>query len=94
MANIVALILLCLFSSLATGWAHYRLNSHPVSTRLLIRSVLIGIGAAFAWVMTFVYSESQGLTQALIFISAFGLVHLPAAWVLQLKHWRGIPRQG
>lgn len=93
MMNIVALILLCIFSLLATGWAHYRLNSHAVNTRLLLRSVLIGIGAAFAWVMTFVYGESQGLEQLLVFVSAFGLVHLPAACVLQLKHWRGIPRQ-
>tara|TARA_R100001039_G_scaffold29928_1_gene21598 strand:+ start:450 stop:698 length:249 start_codon:yes stop_codon:yes gene_type:complete len=79
--------------SLAAAWAHYRLSSHTAKTRRLARLALVVIGGAFAWVMAFVYTGAQGLAQVLIFISAFGLVHVPAACVLQLKHWRGIPRQ-
>jgi hypothetical protein len=47
------------------------------------------LGLAFGWVMAFVYTESQGLEQVLIFISSFGIAHVPAAFILQLKHWRG-----
>lgn len=93
MWNIISLVLLCVLALAAAGWAHYRISQHAASTRLLTRSVLIVMGLAFGWVMAFVYTESQGLAQWLTFISAFGLVHLPAACVLQLKHWRGIPRQ-
>lgn len=93
MLAILLLLVLCIFSSFAAAWAHYRLNSHARGTRLLVRSVLIVMGAVFGWVMAVYYTDSRGLAQVLIFISAFGLVHLPAACVLQLKHWRGIPRQ-
>jgi hypothetical protein len=47
------------------------------------------LGIAFGWVMAFVYTENQGLEQALIFITSFGMAHVPAAFILQLKHWRG-----
>lgn len=93
MLNIILLLILGIFSLLAVALAHYRLNDHVSGTRLLTRSVLILTGAAFGWVMAFVYTSARGLEQLLVFISAFGLVHLPAACVLQLKHWRGIPRQ-
>ncbi len=93
MLNTILLLILCILSLFAVVWAHYRLNTHAASTRLVTRSVLIVVAAAFGWVMAFVYTASQGLTQVLIFLSAFGIVHLPAACVLQLKHWRGAPRQ-
>lgn len=93
MFNLMLLIILTIFMLLAAAWAHYRLTRHRAKTRFPVRLVLIAVGGAFAWVMTFVYTDAQGLPQVLIFISAFGLVHLPAACVLQLKHWRGIPRQ-
>lgn len=92
MLNFILLIILCIFSLLAVALAHYRLNGHAANTRLLTRSVLILTGAGFGWVMAFVYTRGGGLAQLLVFVSAFGFVHLPAACVLQLKHWRGIPR--
>ncbi|WP_177166582.1 hypothetical protein [Nitrosomonas sp. Nm51] len=46
-------------------------------------------GFVFGWVMAFTYTENQDLKKILIFISSFGMVHAPAAFVLQLKHWRG-----
>lgn len=93
MIDILLLFILCIFALSAAAWAHFRLSSHARGTRLLVGAVLIVMGAAFGWVMAFVYTDSHGLAQVLVFVSAFGLVHLPAACVLQLKHWRGIPRQ-
>jgi hypothetical protein len=93
MSDIIGLLVLCLFALATVAWAHLRLSSHSKGTRLLVRTVLIVIAAAFGWTMAFVYTDGRGLIQLLIFISAFGFVHLPAACVLQLKHWRGIPRQ-
>lgn len=83
------LLLMCLPAVFATVWAHYRLNTHSPSTRWVTSGFLIVIGFAFGWVMAFLYTESQGLDQVLTFIFSFGLVHMPAAVILQLKHWRG-----
>jgi hypothetical protein len=47
------------------------------------------VGLAFGWVMASVYAENQGLEKALIFTISFGMAHVPAAFILQLKHWRG-----
>jgi hypothetical protein len=87
--NTLFLFLLCLPALFAAVWAHHRLNAHSPGTRLITRGVLIVVGIAFSWVMAFLYTESQGVEQALIFIGSFGLVHVPAAFILQLKHWRG-----
>ena len=88
--NIFFLFLVSLSTLFAAVWAHYRLNTHTFGTRWITRGLLIVLGLACGWVMAFfVYAGSQGLEQALIFISAFGMAHVPAAFILQLKHWRG-----
>ena len=87
--NTLFLFLLCLPALFAAVWAHHRLNTHSSGTRWITRGFLTVLGLAFGWVMAFVYAESQGLEQALTFISAFGMAHVPAAFILQLKHWRG-----
>ncbi|SDW50364.1 MULTISPECIES: hypothetical protein [Nitrosomonas] len=87
--NTLFLFLLCLPTLFAAVWAHHRISTHSSSTRWITRGFLIVLGLAFGWAMAFVYTESQGLEQALIFISSFGMAHVPAAFVLQLKHWRG-----
>jgi hypothetical protein len=87
--NTLFLFLLCLPALFAAVWAHLRLNTHSSGTRLITRGFLIVIGLAFGWVMAFLYTESQGLEQVLIFVGSFGLVHVPAAFILQLKRWRG-----
>lgn len=83
------LFLLCLPTLFAAVWAHHRINTHSSGTRWVTRVFLIILGIAFGWVMAFVYTKSQGLEQILIFISSFGIAHVPAAFVLQLKHLRG-----
>lgn len=89
MMSTLFLFLLCLPALFATVWAHHRLSAHTPGTRLITRGFLIVVGFAFGWVMAFTYTENQGLEKILIFINAFGMVHVPAAFILQLKRWRG-----
>ncbi len=88
--NTLFLFLSCIPALFAAVWAHHRLNAHSSGTRLITRGFLIVVGLAFGCVMAFLYTESQGLEQALIFVGSFGMVHVPAAFILQLKRWRGI----
>jgi hypothetical protein len=90
MANIIWLLILTTFTLLAAAWAHYRLNEHAPNTRWITRSILLITGAAFGWVMAFVYAEASGLETALIFLSSLGLVHVPAAFILQIKHLKRV----
>ena len=74
--------------------AHLRLEAYQRSTRWFTRAVLLAIGLAFGWVMVTAYTdETSGLARVLVFVSAAALVHLPAAFVLQFKHWRGRDRR-
>ena len=74
----------------AAVWAHLLIRSHAATTRLVSHAVLITTGLAFAWVITFVYTAGaySGFQQMLVFLSAFGVVHIPAAVILQLKRVR------
>lgn len=92
MANIIALILLCFLTLPAVVLTHHRLNAWPSGTRWVTRGIVTAVGLGFAIVMAFVYAPAQQVqsaSQLLIFISAFGIAHIPPAAVLQLKHWRG-----
>lgn len=90
MANIIWLFILTALTLLAAAWAHYRLNEHSSDTRWISRAILLITGAAFGWVMAFVYTRASNLETALIFLSAFGLVHVPAAFILQIKHLKRV----
>lgn len=82
------LLLTCLLALSAAVWAHASIRSHAVSTRLITHTSLTTVGLAFGWVVAFVYTESSGLQQALVFLSSFGVVHIPAAFILKLKQIR------
>ena len=88
MASHFWLFILCIPTLIAVLWVHYRLRTHKPGTRLVAGAVLITMGLAFGWAMAFVYTQSQGLARLLVFLSSFGLVHVPAAFILQLKHWQ------
>ena len=88
MSNTIWLLILCIPALLAVFWVHYRLRTHQSGTRWTTGGILLGIGLLFGWVMAFIYTPSQGTTQLLVFLSSFGLVHVPAAFILQLKHWQ------
>lgn len=86
------LLLLCIPTVAAAVWAHYRLSMHPPGVRWKAGVVLITIGTGFGLSMGRAYAEQGGWAQVLIFISSFGLVHVPAAFILQMKHMRGLDR--
>ena len=55
---------------------------------MLTRGILILIGVAFGFVAAKYYA-STALPAPLVFLSGFGLVHVPAAVILALKRKRG-----
>lgn len=71
----------------AAVYAHARLPSlTPTRTQLwLTRLMLIGIGLGFGWAMSDVYFDVEGGAKVMLFLSAFGVAHLPAAIILGLK---------
>jgi len=82
--GILALLLLA-----AAGYAQYRVPFHTVSAARanLVRAVLTLVGLALGYVATFYASDTPGAIVA--FLTGFGIVHLPAAVILFVKHGRG-----
>lgn len=85
---IVALLTIVLLA--AAGYAQWRIPRFEAtrSGTLLTRGLLILIGAAFGFWSAASYA-GPGYPAPLVFLSAFGLVHLPAAFILMLKRERG-----
>lgn len=54
---------------------------------MLARGVLVLVGVAFGLVSA-TYFTGPGLPAPLVFLSAFGLAHVPAALILVLKRQR------
>ena len=74
------------------AYAQYRIRFHTVSSRVaVLRVVLALIGIAFGYVTT-AASGATGATALFAFLAGFGVVHLPAAIILVLKHLRHEPR--
>ncbi len=84
------LILLTALTLAAAFYAHAQLPTQTRSTASLwfSRLILGLIGIGFGWVMSAFYYPSEGLIRLLVFLSAFGLVHVPAAAILYLKKLR------
>lgn len=74
----------------AAGYAHYRLPVHTAKgvPRWFTHLMLISVGLAFGWAMATVYFEAEGLMQLMIFLYAFGAVHIPAGFILFIKQRR------
>lgn len=85
----VLLLFFCLPTLFAVFWAHHRLRAYVSRTRQIVGAILFAVGVGFGAVMSIVYLPSSGIGPLLVFLSAFGLVHVPAACILQLKHWHG-----
>jgi hypothetical protein len=85
-----ALALLALALLVAAVYAQWRLPRFEAthSGTLLARGILILIGVAFGFVSAAYYAGPR-YPAALVFLSGFGLVHLPAAIILVLKRERG-----
>jgi hypothetical protein len=76
-------LLLC-----AAGYAQYRIPRFTAPGRVMLtRAILISTGIAFG-IAAIIYS-GDSLPAPLVFLSAFGLVHVPAAFILLLKRLHG-----
>lgn len=94
--NTFTLLVFTVATGIAVVYVHRtlpRLVARP-KPLWLARSVLTGVGGLFAAVMLWRLAEVQtaraqevltGLPAALVFASAFGLTHVPAAVILFLK---------
>ena len=82
------MLFIALLTLSAAVWAHVNIRHRTLSTRLITHTVLILTGLAFGYVMAFQYTESVGLQKLLVFLGSFGLVHIPAAFILFLKNLR------
>lgn len=87
-------VLLMLVGVAATAYTHVRLPRHTATPNqvLFTRVLLVAVGVAAGWVGAR-YAAPHGQTmEVMAFIAAFGLVHLPAAFILYSKRLRGVSR--
>jgi uncharacterized membrane protein YfcA len=84
------LFLLAVVTLAAAVYAQYRLPCHTAVRWhwWVSRTILVVLGLLFGWVTSSRYPV-EGLTQLLVFLSAFGVVHVPAAAILFIKRKRG-----
>ena len=88
--NIVSMLVLTALMVLAavyaqTHIARYTAGAHKVR---VARAVLIVVGCALGYVSARLYG-SDSFTAGLAFLSGFGAVHVPAAFILLIKAGRG-----
>lgn len=93
--DIAPLLLVTLLTLFCAAYAHIRLPLYCATARQLwlARSALVLIGIGFGWAMLRFYGQIEPSSPTLIFLSAFGLVHVPAAAILFLKRVRDRPHR-
>jgi hypothetical protein len=74
----------------AAGYAHYRLPRHTAGRQKAraARAVLLSVGVALGLTGAAVYAYDYRLAVT-AFLTGFGVVHVPAAFILLFKHARG-----
>lgn len=84
--QILVMLLMTVGTLAAAAHAHYRIPYHTSSARdrWFVHALLAIIGLAFPWVISQQYPVG-GLLEALVFLSSFGVVHIPAAGILFIK---------
>jgi predicted MFS family arabinose efflux permease len=88
------LALLALSGLVFAAYTHIRLRFHT-ATRFqaeLTRVVLLLIGMAVGWLAVRWQTDAPVPVDMLSFLMGFGLVHLPAAFILWSKRQRGVYR--
>ncbi|MCH8543584.1 MAG: hypothetical protein LAT61_08440 [Alcanivorax sp.] len=83
-------LLLSIFTLVTLGaviFAHRALPARVATAQqvLLVRAVLVSVGVLFGAIMTWRYGQLGDLSPWLVFFSAFGVTHVPAAVILWLK---------
>lgn len=75
----------------AAVYTHLRIPRHTKGrmNRAILRGVLIVIGIAFGYATARFYVQTDGIRGLLALLGGFGLVHVPAAFILFLKRQRG-----
>jgi hypothetical protein len=88
--TVAALAVLTIALLAAAGYAQWAIPRFDAtrSGAILTRGILILIGVAFGLASARYYA-GPGYPAPLVFLSAFGLVHVPAAFILLLKRERG-----
>jgi hypothetical protein len=76
------------------GYAQSRIPRYTAGATkiLLTRTMLIVVGIAFGYVLSRNEAGARGSASLLLFLMGFGLVHLPAAFILFIKRERGAGR--
>ena len=74
----------------AAGYAQFRIARYTAgATRVAFaRAVLIVVGIAFGYAAAKAFADGQSIPAWLVFLTGFGLVHLPAAIILFIKRER------
>jgi hypothetical protein len=74
---------------LAVAYTRWKIPVFTDSKRkvFLIQTILIAVGVAFGIVVSL--STTQTMQKIILFIAAFGMVHVPAAIILLVKEKRG-----
>jgi hypothetical protein len=87
--NTPLLMLLAAALLTAAGYAQYRIPFHTASRAraTLTRAILAFIGLAVGWLSVRYANSPQHA--GLAFLCGFGVVHVPAAFILFLKRARG-----
>lgn len=88
--NLLMMILLAALLLAAAAYAQQQIARYTANPRqtLLTRALLLAVGVASGAVSAAVYDKDTA-TVVLAFISGFGAVHVPAAFILLIKRARG-----
>lgn len=85
-------VLVMILSLAAAAYAHLRLGYHTATHRhaLAARAALLLVGLALGWTATLWVPGAPSAVKTVVFLSAFGVVHVPAAAILFIKRRRGV----
>ena len=87
-------VILMLAVLAAALYAHVRIPHHTATAHQAVFShlLLVVVGLAAGWSAAGYAAELTTTVQMMAFATAFGLVHVPAAFILYSKRLRGISR--
>ncbi len=85
--QVIAMIFLTMLTLATAGFAHSRIATHSTSrlSSTFSHGILVLVGTGFAWAMQKIYHQPTDLLNWMIALSAFGAVHVPAAFILFIK---------